>query len=224
MQTPSCKPQAYRDRAYLLTIGPRLDLILPVHTHSHIQQSACCMHAMQEHLIGDPLGPHPDSWHTLYWVLISDLYPCSCWPGHTQTTVVDCCTSSGPFQTLVAMTGPWSTNSITKKPCSLSNDEVFSSPLPSRARRQHPPRSTTAAISRKQGGWQINPALTKSHWPGVVCWPDRTRCPPLRLCTVKPEDCHYTDRRASSLPEYSYLPAHCLISPGNRLIYGMEPY
>lgn len=114
MQTPSCKPQAYRDRAYLLTIGPRLDLIPPVHTH--IQQSACCMHAMQEHLIGDPLGPHPDSWHTLYWVLISDLYPCSCWPGHTQTTVVDCCTSSGSFQTLVAMTGPWSTNSITKNP------------------------------------------------------------------------------------------------------------
>lgn len=111
-----------------------------------------------------------------------------------------------------------------KEPCSLSNGEVFSSPLPSGARRQHPPRSTTAAISRKQGGWQITPALTKGHWPGVVCWPDRMRCPPLRLCTVMPEDCHYTDRRASSLPEYLYLPAHCLISPGNRLIYGMEPY
>lgn len=83
---------------------------------------------------------------------------------------------------------------------------MFSSPLPSGARRQHPPRSTTAAISRKQGGWQINPALTKSHWPGVALLARLDALPsaPLRLYTMS-APCLHCEARGLSLHRQTSL-------------------
>ena len=165
----------------------------------YIKQTACCMHAMQEHLITDPLGAASRflaHTHPLCLVLISDLYLCSCWPSHIQTTVLDSCTLLDSPRLSQALPdrlrpaccrnrGSWTTDSITENPVPCPMVKCSQAPSQGGARRQHPPRSTTAAISRKQGGWQISPAQTqKSLASRGFTGPTGRAALPSALCAV----------------------------------------
>lgn len=167
------------------------------------------MHAMQEHLITDPLGAASRflaHTHPLCLVLISDLYLCSCWPSHIQTTVLDSCTlldsprlsqalpgSPRPSQTsMLPQQGVLDHRLNYRKPCSLSNGEVFSSPLPRRSETPASPEihdcGNLQEARRLADQPSTNPEVIGQSW---VHWPDWTRCPPFCslccICTVKPE-------------------------------------
>lgn len=73
-------------------------------------------------------------------------------------------------------------------------------------------------------------ANSESHWPAVVCWPrpggraalllHSARCP---HCAARTWSTAETNEPASLIwgPKYPYLPAHCLVSPRIRHIYGI---